>query len=526
MACERINMRRALKTKAPQRQATIVSKSYPAPIGGWNSRDAMANMKPQYATRLRNFFPTPVDCVLRGGYAAHAHTMTGYVETLAVHTSMAGAEKMFAATDSDIYLVSSAAAGTDQSLTVTNGSFQCTNMGNGTTNYLMMFNGTDTPKYYDGTNWVEVTGVSTPAITGVTTTSLVAPCVYQGRLFLLENNNLNFWYLAAGAVGGAATEFPLDMYAPRGGYVMWAAVWTFDGGSGMDDHIVFMTSEGEAIIYKGTNPASAATWARVGTFFIGKPLGRKSFISLGGELYALTQDGIIPMSKGLSNAQVNDSIALTDIINNEFTYNAELYQANYGWQMVNYPLKNALIVNIPVSNTTGQKQFVMNTITGAWCEFSSWDAVCFCVFNDELYFGGNGVVRKAWTGTSDLGNDIVGDGKTAFNYFGSQNQKRVNMFRPVLRVNGDLNFLSGFDVDFNDTSIVGQSVYSSSSSATWDVSLWDTAVWETGLEVVRKWTSPSDNVGYCVAGKLKVNTNNLTIRWQSCDYIFETGGIL
>lgn len=520
-------MRKPLKSKARSRNQTTIIKNYPSPTGGWNSRDALADMKPHYATKLLNWFPTPTDCVLRGGAAAHATTMTNYVKTLAVYTSLTGTQTMFAATDADIFNVSAAGAGVDQSLTVTNGEFQWTNMGNGTANYLMMFNGADTPKYYNGSAWIEVTGASTPAITGVTTTTLIGACVYQGSLYLLEKDKLKFWYLAAGAIGGAATAFPLDTYAPRGGYVMWAAPWTFDGGSGPDDYLVFMTSEGEAIIYRGTSAASATTWFRVGTFFIGKPLGRKSYINLGGELIALTQDGAIPMSTGMANALVNERIALTDIINNEFTAAANQYGSNFGWQMTLLPLENAMIVNIPVSETVQQKQFVMNTITKAWCEFDSWDALCFAVYNDELYFGAEGVVHKAWSGTSDLGEDIVAVGKSAFNYFGNNGQlKRVTLFCPTLQVNGDLNFLSGFDVDFADTDITGTSTYTSSSSATWDVSLWDVAIWESGLEVVKKWVSPSNNIGFCVAGKLKVNTHNLVIRWQACTYVYETGGIL
>jgi hypothetical protein len=137
------------------------------------------------------------------------------------------------------------------------------------------------------------------------------------------------------------------------------------------------------------------------------------------------------------------------------------------------------------------------------------------------------VVRKAWSGVSDNGDDIVAVGKTAFNYFDNKGQlKKVTLFSPTLRVNGDLNFLSGFDVDFADTEITGTSTYTSSSSATWDISLWDVAIWESGLEVVKKWVSPSNNIGFCVAGKLKVNTHSLVIRWQACTYVYETGGIL
>lgn len=522
-------MRRPSRNKGQTTQSQTTSvKSLPAPVGGWNARDSLANMDPRDAVYLKNLFPTTIDVVLRGGNTDHG-TVTGTVETLAVYNRMNGTNAMFAVTDTDCYDVTSAGAGTAQSwVDQDDGKYQWINMGDGTNNWLLMFNGVDEPKYYNGTNWVEIDGTSTPAITGVTTTSLVHCCEYHGRLFLLEVNSLSFWYLTAGVVGGAATEFDLSSFASKGGYLMWVDTWSFDGGDGPDDYICFMTSEGQAIIYRGTDPSTAANWVRVGTYdLVGKPLGRRSHLKFAGDLIAFTQSGAFPLSEALRQSSENPAVAVTDKINQAFNEAARNYGSNFGWQAVIYPLRTAMIVNIPVSETTGQKQYVMNTITKSWCEFDSWDAQCFVVFNDELYFGGVGVVQKAWNGTSDDGNAIVGEGKTAFNYFGQMSQqKRFNLFRPMLQVNGDITFLTDFDVDFADKNLAGVSTYSTSTKALWDTALWDSATWTSGLDIIRKWTSPSDNVGYCVAGKLKVNTNALEIHWVANDYVYEHGGIL
>jgi hypothetical protein len=40
----------------------------------------------------------------------------------------------------------------------------------------------------------------------------------------------------------------------------------------------------------------------------------------------------------------------------------------------------------------------MNTINGSWWKFTGWSANCFELFGDELYYGGNGTVYKAWQG--------------------------------------------------------------------------------------------------------------------------------
>jgi len=521
-------MRRPLRNKGqtPQSQTTSV-QSLPAPVGGWNDRDSVANMDPRDAIYLKNLFPTTVDVVLRGGNQDFA-TLTGVCETLPVYNRMNGTNALFAVSDTDVYDVTSGGAGSAQSLTVTNGKFQWLNFGDGTNNWLIMVNGADSPKYFDGTSWVEVTGGTSPLLSGPTLSDLIHVNEYHGRLFFLEKDSLSFWYLSAGSAGGALTEFDLSSFADKGGYLMWSATWSFDGGDGPDDHICFMTSEGQAIIYRGVNPSSATTWVRIGTFnMLGKPLGRRSFVKYEGDLIALMQSGAYPLSKALNKSQTDQTIAITDKINSSFSTAAGNYGTNFGWQMTIYPLKNALIVNIPVDTSGNQEQYVMNTITKSWCQFNSWGAQCFSIFNDELYFGGDGIVQKAWNGTDDDGSEIIGEGKTAFNYFGGASQsKRFNLFRPLLQVNGDITFLTDFDVDFKDGTLSGLSTYSTSTEATWDSGLWDAATWTAGLDIVRKWTSPNDNVGYCVAGKLKVNTDALEIHWVANDYVFEFGGII
>ncbi|GAH12638.1 unnamed protein product, partial [marine sediment metagenome] len=124
---------------------------------------------------------------------------------LAVYNAMDGGTELYAVSDTDVYDVSSAGAGTAKTLTVTDGKFQWDNFGDGTNNWLIMVNGVDTPKYWNGTAWVQVTGATSPAITGLPTTDIVNLCIYHNRIYFLENDSLSFWYMPAGAAGGAAT---------------------------------------------------------------------------------------------------------------------------------------------------------------------------------------------------------------------------------------------------------------------------------------------------------------------------------
>ena len=519
-------MRQAIRPKGQQSQVSGVF-SNSAPTGGWNARDSVANMSPNDAIKLINWFPTTTDVALRGGNEEYATDITGTPKTLAVYNGLNGTNKFFAIDVNDIWDISSSGAASAQSATVTDGKFQYINFGDGTTNYLICVNGVDAPLYYNGSTWTTITGATTPALTGVTLTTLVHVNAYKDRLFFIEKSSLSFWYLTAGAAGGALTEFDLSAFAVKGGSLMWMATWTLDSGAGPDDYAVFMTSEGEVIVYTGINPSSAADWALVGVYQLGKPLGRRSFLKYGGDLIVICQDGIFPLADALKQTQTDKHTALSDKIQAAFTEAALIYGTNFGWEGVLYPLQSALLFNIPVAEDGMHYQYVMNSITKSWCEFDSWNGECFAVYNDELYFGQGNSVYKAWTGYSDNGSNIIAVAKTAFNYFGNTSQqKRFTLFRPLLQVNGNIGFLTGLDVDFTDNEITGLATYTVSARAQWDVSYWDAAYWAAGLEVVRKWTSPSNNVGYCASGGIKIESNNLEIHWVANDFVYEQGGII
>lgn len=514
----------AQKGRPTQQISRIVSMQ--APTGGWNARDSLANMKPGEAVYMRDWYPRTTDVVIRGGQQDHATGITGVVKTLAVYNGVSGTSKMFAATNSGVYDASAAGAVGASVATSTNGYWQDINFGDGTTQWLIMVNGTDKPNYYSGSAWTAVDAASTPALTGLTTTSIIGVFAHKGRLFFIEKNSLSAWYLAAGAAGGALTEFDFASIAKRGGYLVAGGTWSVDSGDGPDDRAVFVTSEGEVIVYQGTNPSAANTWSLVGVYYIGEPIGRRCLFKYGGDLVVITLNGAFPLSAVLQSTTVDRKLAITNKIELAFNEAATLYKGYAGWEAIFYPAQSAMLFNIPTAEFSTAKQYVLNTSSPKkpWCEFRNWDAVCFGLFDGELYYGVSGAVQKAWTSTmNDDGSNIVAEVKESFQNFGTGQQKRATLYRPILQVNGSISYLTGIDVDFKDTNIVGEATYTVTSGAQWDVDDFDEAYWSAGLDIVRQWSSPQENLGTWFAGKLKISTNSLEVHMIAADMMMEIG---
>jgi hypothetical protein len=77
-------------------------QSLPAPIGGWNVRDSIANMDTLDAVQLTNLFPTVNNVVLRGGYTKYSTGLPGQVQTIMSYSSGA-TDKLFGISGTAIY---------------------------------------------------------------------------------------------------------------------------------------------------------------------------------------------------------------------------------------------------------------------------------------------------------------------------------------------------------------------------------------------------------------------------------------
>ena len=407
-----------------------------------------------------------------------------------------------------------------------------------------------TESNYSGTYYITVTGANTftytmataPAanaivvgtysvigITGANSNTFVNINMCQNRLFFVQKNSMTFWYLPVESIGGAALDFPLGAIARSGGFLQAMGTWTLDAGYGVDDLSAFVTSMGEVIVYKGTNPSDPNAWSEVGVWQMGQTLSRRCFFKWGGDLLLLTQDGLVPMSAALQSSRLDPRINLTDKIFYAVSQAATNYYAEFGWQINYFASENMLILNIP--NGLGvYDQYVMHTITKSWAKFTGVNAICWEVAADnKIYFGANGYVGQFYNTTSDDGNNIVATAQQAYSYFDSRGQlKRFTLVRPILQTdNGLPTVLCGISTDFDTVPLTNQIAFNPSlvPIGVWDSSLWDEAIWGGGLTVTKYWQGVS-GLGFAGSININVASQGIEFHWASTDYVMEKGGVL
>lgn len=411
-----------LKTRpsAPviQPVAAKVAPTKPAAIGGVSSARSVGSDAPGYAQVIENGFPTQTGIRPRGGARRQATTGTRAVQSMMAYQGGA-LKSLWAVANGGIFDVTSPASPTSTlTATVTgktNSFYVSANFATVGGNYMLGVNGSDLHMVFDGTTWA----ANSPAITGKTSDNFNFVWAYASRLWFIQKNSLSVWYLPTDSIGGAVTELSLKGIFPKGGSLVFGATWSNDTGGGLSEKIVFVTSEGEVAVYQGVDPSSSATWSRVGTYGIGKPLGRKSFTNIGGDLIVETVDGIVTLSLAATKDPGSLSIsAVTKEVNPAWKSLAASYR-NQEWSLVKWPEKNMLLAAYAGTfTTTGGTTDVIdnpgtaypaNLETGAWASsYTGWDVQCSQYFNGKVYFGSaNGRVYEAESGGSDDGTAYI-----------------------------------------------------------------------------------------------------------------------
>lgn len=516
----------------------------PAPTGGWNVSNNLANTPPATAQILENWFPTQTGIRLRGGSLTHAtvSTLGLPVQSLITYTGSV-LKKLFSATTTKIFDVTTVVSPTVEPAAVvsgrTSGYYSFINFTTSGGAYMVLVNGTDNLLLYDPVGgFVPITPISIPAITGVTSTGQLSfVWAYRNRLFFIERDSLRVRFLGVGAISGALGTVDLNGVFLRGGSLLFGDTWSMDAGDGLDDRIVFVTTEGEFAVFEGSNPASSAAvdWSLVGRYDISPPLGPRATMRAGGDLIIATEDGLVPISAAIAkDISALKASAVSQPIAAEWQKEAA-DRRDLPWEIVKWPAKSYAIMSAPVT-LPGQPaiSLVVNTDTGRWCKFTGWDTRCMALHDGQLFFGTNdGRVKRAEvTGTDDgagIYYTVVGNPE----HLGTRGAvKTVQQARATyVRATSFADQISA-SMDYQ---VVLPSPPSSPADGgaanSWDEGRWDSALWDVDdlpQDVQAAWSSIGLS-GYVMQYQVQITGGadaTPQVELVTLDFTYEMGGVV
>lgn len=387
---------------AQQLQATTL----PAPTRGIIQSENYTYMTPGGALVCDNWMPTMRGLKLRGGcqrWCVLPETtpiISGfeYISGNVQRMYAANATKLYDTTTTTPTLIKSGQA---------SGNYCASQLANQAGDFMMVVNdGGDFPLRFDGTTW---TTLNAGQITGPAGSTVVAGknltyvWKYRNRWFFIEGGSMNAWYLPLNANQGALSMIPLSGAATKGGKLLFGASWSIDAGDGIDDKCVFVTDQGELLIFTGSDPSTASNWKQEGRYAVPRPMGMNAHIPIGGDMLIATVEGIVPISQAITkDAAQLDLAALTVKIKTMWREEV-LAKGALPWTMKKWDEFGGLFVTWPGGAPGGRYCAAANSATGAWCRFVGYDAMCFMQIRGDLFFGTQGgiVMQADRTGMDD-----------------------------------------------------------------------------------------------------------------------------
>jgi len=382
-------------------QAVHESYSMPASVSGINALSSVTAMEPTDCIYCHNLVPSEYGLRLRKGYREWATGMTGgSVNTLIAfegQSQVAVSERLWAVTADGIWDVSQQ----NEANPVQDVVFTVVGEGAGYGSYTEMSNdaGDRYLFYADELNGLHMYDESgdiwtVPIFTGIPLLDAVDVAyvmVWKNRLWFVQRNTGDAWYLDPGAIGGDATLFSFGSNLPHGGELKALFNWTVDGGNGVDDILVVVGGGGDILGYAGTDPETVATFSLVASYYIGQmPASRNVGLEYGGEMYMLSTYGVISIRQLLQGVLYQDPSVEPSAKINRFLRDAiDGGLDSYVWSMTLYPKDGFLQIIAPyeTANRNNAVQYVQNTMTQAWGMWSDVPINCAATWGKRYLMG-------------------------------------------------------------------------------------------------------------------------------------------
>lgn len=526
---------------------TAQGTNFSAFIGGMNAAAPLYGMQPTDCIYSYNLNANEYGMKVRAGTSEWANTVTGScVRTILPYNG--SSPKLFAASSEGIFDITTE-GDTSPTKVVTWGttgdpSGQCVhiNYTNSAGTWLLVADEQNGYHQYDGTDWDTT---PTPAVTlpvdeggADVTANVVFVTEWKKRLWFVLDSTSDCFYLEVNAVNGVLKRFRLSNKFQRGGDPVGLWSWTHDSGTGVDDYLVALSTEGDCLVYTGIDPevvpTSAGAVNLTGYFYVGElPVGRRVAYSYGGDLIVLSTNGLLSLSRFLRGSTLESSSNyLTQRIEKLIRSVMRTRRNYFGWGIYTSPKDSILLVSTPVIAGERPIQFVMDTTTTAWGFWRDLSICSAATWQDEFYFGHNSDKVYWYTGAMDNVNiDLTGNDSieysvlSSYQDFGSPAANKIVQYvRPTFRAGRAPSYAISALYDYNFDEIFFGGEASAGTEGVWEpadtVSEWDTAVWSGDLGSSYL-TGGSFGMGRTVAiaikGRSKTETDlvDINVMWTS-----------
>lgn len=501
-------------------------------MGGVNFYESLAEHAITDSVYSYNMDPAEYGYRTRLGYQEWATGLSGEVRTLIpLKGEIASQDALFACTSAGIYEVTSSAASPSiaQSFASSaDGAGFCSwrsYTNDGGDKFLLVCDDENGLHEYEPatSTWSIPTG-----ITNVNESDLVFVTEHKERIWFVERDTSDAWYLPVGQKSGAATKFALGNKFPHGGALLAIYNWSVDGGDGLDDLLVFISTSGDVAIYEGTDVASSNTWQSRGTWFIGTPPSSRNIgRNIGGQLHLLSAFGLISVNdlvQGVTVQQATGQNSIARRITRLIRSDMATKLSDEEWDVVPLPSQGSFLILRPFSSDETPIQYVFGFTRAAWGFWRDPPMNCCVEWNGTTYFGDKDGTVHIMQGALDAvsrdgtgGTDVSFSFLTAFSDMGAPVRlKKVHYIQPRFIADGGVapafNSCAVYDYSLVEPLLTVGSVTGAGSA--WDVALWDLNIWggtSTASERVLGGSGEGTMVALAVQGRSQDRTTLLEL---------------
>lgn len=375
-----------------------------------------------------------------------------------------------------------------------------------------------------------------PTISGKDPATFAFVTVWGNRVWFVEKDTANAYYTGIQSLYGPVSKFPFGARFKAGGDLRGLYNWTIEGGVGTVNSLVGISGGGDVVIYQGTDPTQASSFAIKGVWSLGGggvPAGRRIATDYGGDLLLMSTIGLIPISELTQGRSIFERAQYaTQKIANLFGNAAVNSRTLKGWQVRLHPRDNTLMINVPVGDNTTY-QFVMSLNKKSWSIYRDMPAMLSMEsWQGDLYFGtvdgrlckNTGFLDGVTLAAPSVFSPVQFEVLTSFPN-GDQRFKRVHVVRPTfITEGGNPSFSAGVRFDYDFTEAQPVPLASTNNGNVWGAGLWGTATW-SGSNTPS--TVPLGAAGCGVAAAIIIR-GSATSRTSlvGIDVVFEPGGFL